>query len=379
MGARAPEGWRLWVDPRSGIYHLRWREAGGGTRRVVSLRTQDGRRAAELAPQVYADHVSGRWRPTQRLGSAPAPLHELVGAWLEDYQAGRPGATAAACKLHWGAHLAPFFRNDLAKITRASIADYQAKRLREVTRSTLRKELSTLRVFLAWLVERGAIAAEHVPEVPKLRRGALGTPDEVRGRKGRTDLSPEQVAAILAALPESTPARKLDAVVWCRPFFEALYWTGLRPATLAALSVPEHWRPKAAHLDLPAELDKARMARRVPLAPEALAAIERAAPKKGGLIFGAHDLRNALETACKAAGAPVVTPYDLRHARATHLVEAGASLAGVGYLLGHARVTTTAIYARPSERAGEAALRVGRLGWGRDGDGPEKPGAKGGT
>lgn len=379
MGARAPEGWRLWVDPRSGIQHVRWRDAATGKRHVVSLRTTDPREAAERAPGVYADHVAGRWRPTRQLGSRPAPLADLVSAWLDDCRAGRPGATADAYELQWRAHLGPFFDWDVSKITKASLADYQRKRLREVTRSTLRKELSAVRVFFAWLVERGSIGPEHAPEVPRLPRGALGTRDPVRGRDGRTDLSPSQVAAILRALPETTPARRAGGQVWCRPYFEALYWTGLRPATLSALSVPEHWRPGAKHLDLPAELDKARMARRVPLCREATEALRRAAGPRSGVIFGRHDLRNALLTACKAAGAPEVTPYDLRHARATHLVEAGASLAGVGYLLGHARVTTTAIYARPSERAGEAALEAGRSGWGRDGKRAREPGAKGGT
>ncbi len=379
MGARAPEGWRLWVDPRSGIYHVRWRDPGGGPRHNVSLGTRDGGQAAEEAPRRYADHVAGRWRPTRRLGSGPAPLNELVAAWLDDYRAGRPGATADAYELQWAAHLIPAFDNDLTKVVTPAVADYQRKRLREVTRKTLQKELSALRVFFAWMVETGALVAEQVPAIPKLPRGALGTKDEARGRSGRTDLSPSQVRAILEALPETTPARRAGVTVWCRPYFEALYWTGLRPATLQALSVPEHWRPGAKHLDLPAELDKARMARRVPLCPEAVEALRRAAGKRAGPVFGTHDLRNALESACEAAGAPLVTPYDLRHARATHLVEAGASLAGVGYLLGHARVTTTAIYARPSERAGEAALEAGRSGWGRDGEKVSKRRAKGGT
>jgi integrase/recombinase XerD len=352
MGRR-PEGWKIYWQ--RGVAQLRFRHEG--KRHSVSLGTRDPGEAARLAPGVYADVISGRWRPTQQLGARPAPLADLVAAWLDDYRAGRPGATADDDEGRWRAHLGPHFEWDLARVTAAGIKAYQTERLKKVTRKTLQKELSAIRVFVAWLVDTGALAEEHAPRVPKLPRGALGTRDAVRGRKGRTDLSPAQVHAILAALPETTPARRRkSAAVWCRPYFELLYETGLRPATVGALSVPEHWRPGAQHLELPAELDKARMARRVPLTPRAVELLERCAPEGGGVIFGRHDLRNALESACEEWAIDPITPYDLRHARATHLVEAGASLAGVGYLLGHARVTTTAIYARANERAGEAAL-----------------------
>ncbi|HEU4411634.1 MAG TPA: tyrosine-type recombinase/integrase [Polyangiaceae bacterium] len=373
MGRRA-EGWRIYWQ--RGWAQLRFRHEG--KRHSVALGTRDAGEAARLAPTVYADFVAGRWRPTERVGGRPGALADLVAAWLDDYRAGRPGATADDYEGRWRAHLGPFFGWDFARITRASLKAYQTERLKVVTRKTLQKELSAYNVFVAWLVDTGAVAEEHAVRAPKLPRGALGTRDPVRGRKGRTDLSPAQVAAVLAALPETTPARRKGETVWCRPYFELLYETGLRPATLAALSTPEHWRPGARHLELPAELDKARFARRVPLTPRAVELLGQVAPKGGGLVFGRHDLRNALETACRAAGAPEVTPYDLRHARATHLVEAGASLAGVAHLLGHARVTTTAVYARSSERAGEAALQA-LSGDIRATTSEREPGAKGGT
>jgi integrase len=375
---RTAEGWKLWQDGKTGRYSVRFRHEGA--RRSIALGTRDAGEAARKAPDVYADYVSGRWRTAVGVGARPQALDELVALWLDDYRAGRPGRTADACELHWRAHLLDAFGGDLARITRASIGDYQRQRLRVVTRSTLRKELSTLRVFIAWLVDTGRLAEEHAPAVPKLPRGALGTAHAQGRQKKRAELSPEEVNAIVCSLPLKTPSRRRGGEGWCRPYVEVLYETGLRPATVAALRCPEHWRPGAAHLDLPADLDKARMARQVPLSPRALAAIELVAaelPPGGGLLFGARDVRAALASACREWAIEPIKPYDLRHARGTHLLDAGAPLGAVGYLLGHARVTTTAIYARPSQRAAEAALRA--LGGIREVKKKPEGGAKGGT
>lgn len=375
--ARTAEGWKLWCDPKTKRLFVRFRHEG---RRVaLALGTRDPGEAAARAPARYADHVSGRWRAAPGVGAGAGALDVLVALWLDDYRAGRPGGTADAYELQWTTHLLPHFERDLARVTRAAIGDYQRARLRAVTRSTLRKELSALRVFLAWLADTGRVAPEHLPAVPALARGALGTKHKQGRAKGRADLSPEQVAAIVCSLPLKTAARRAGGKGWCRPYVEVLYETGLRPSTVAALRVPEHWRPGAAHLDLPAELDKARMARQVPLSARAAAALELAAaelPPAGGVLFGARDVTAALASACREWGIDPIKPYDLRHARATHLLEGGAPLGAVGYLLGHARVTTTALYARPSQRAAEAALRS--AGGIRDVLSSDR-GAKGGT
>lgn len=59
----------------------------------------------------------------------------------------------------------------------------------------------------------------------------------------------------------------------------------------------------------------------------------------------------------KAAGLNVqVTPHTLRHACATHLLEGGADVRHVQKLLGHAHITTTAIYAQVSPKALKKAV-----------------------
>ncbi len=373
---RTAEGWKLWCDKKTGIYHARFRHQG--TRYTPSLGTRDAVEAAARAPAIYADVVAGRWQPSPGVGAKPDPLDELVALWLTDYRAGRPGKTADAYELQWSTHLGPFFEWDFARLTRASFKAYQTKRLGEVTRKTLTKELSALNVFLTWLVETERIDEEAKPIIPKLPRGALGTKHKQGRKKRRAELSPEQATALLCTLPERVAVRKKRGEsIWCRPYFVVLYETGLRPDTVATLRVPEHWRPGAHELDLAAEHDKGRFERGVPLTSDALEALERVAaelPPEGGLLFGAHDFRRQLELAADEWALPPVTPYDLRHDRATHLLDGGAPLGGVAYLLGHRRVTTTATYAKPTRRAAEKAL-----GGIREVPKGKKPGAKGGT
>jgi integrase/recombinase XerC len=59
----------------------------------------------------------------------------------------------------------------------------------------------------------------------------------------------------------------------------------------------------------------------------------------------------------RRAGLPEVTPHVLRHTFAKHVLDAGEDLATVQRLLGHERLETTAIYAQPTARDLEAAVR----------------------
>lgn len=283
-------------------------------------------------------------------------LAPLVQTWLDGMSGQLDPSTVELYRMHFHTHLIPCFLT-LEGITRASIGEYGRRRLQKVRRKTLQKERSTLSGFLDWCVEVGHLA--DVPEFPRLARRALGTPYAQRRRGKATSLSPEECAALIAALPESSTPRGGRHAFPVRARFVVAYETALRPATLDALSVPEHYSPGSATLLIGDEDDKARFGREVPLTEAARAALDAVAPAGGGPIFGAHDYRSLLERAAAAVLPPTkartFTAYDLRHARLTELAETG-NLPGVAFLAGHKLISTTAIYVKPGQRAARSVL-----------------------
>jgi integrase/recombinase XerD len=73
--------------------------------------------------------------------------------------------------------------------------------------------------------------------------------------------------------------------------------------------------------------------------------------------LSAPAMRSRLVTAARVAGLrDRVTPHMLRHTAATQLIEAGVDIRYIQRLLGHADLTTTAIYTHVSDRSLRHAL-----------------------
>ena len=87
----------------------------------------------------------------QRLGPGPgqAPLDELFAGWLEAYATQVRPPTARTVELYVRVLFLPRF-STLAELDAVGIAESARARLGEVSRKTVTKELSALRVFLAW-------------------------------------------------------------------------------------------------------------------------------------------------------------------------------------------------------------------------------------
>lgn len=104
---------------------------------------------------------------------------------------------------------ASFFKT-IEQLTTVGAQDYIAARLRKVTRQTLKHELSPLRRLAKWAFERGYIA--QLPQVETPGRRVLGTPVADARKTVSLIFSAEDVAAIVARLPE--------------------YWSAARPGPL---------------------------------------------------------------------------------------------------------------------------------------------------
>jgi integrase len=351
MGRRA-QGFRVFF--KRGWAYIYFTHAKAEHR--IALGTRDPDEAQKRAAAEYAATLSGRRRPVAVTGRARPSLlafDELLAEWISD-QEGVLDETTCTTLTTYAKHFAAFFTS-LERVTAESAKDYTRARLRSVTRSTVSKELTFLRSFLAWCVERGLLdAAPVIASPPPKATGTRTGPQRARS----VEVDSAEARAIIEALPEWS--KEIGGRKWpVRARYRVAYETTLRPSSLAHLSVPEHYRRGAGELCLDEKGDKARFGRVVPLTPAACEALDAVAPEKG-LIFGAHSFAKVL----KRAAAKVLDPerarlfaaYDFRHARITHMLDAGAPLTGAAYLAGHKRVSTTDRYLRPNRRAAERAL-----------------------
>src|SRR5688572_22027745 len=126
-------------------------------------------------------------------------LLELADKWLEDIASTIDPETRDLYRLHIYTHISPHFGSPHS-IRTAAIAEYGRRRLRVVKRTTLQKERSTLRGFLAWCEEQSYLP--EPPEFPSLPKRATGVSFAVRRRGVATDLTPEECRELIAALPQ---------------------------------------------------------------------------------------------------------------------------------------------------------------------------------
>jgi site-specific recombinase XerD len=135
-----------------------------------------------------------------------------------------------------------------------------------------------------------------------------------------------------------------------RAILELVYGTGLR--------LGEATRTDVTDLDLRAKLllvrnGKGRKDRIVPIGGAAAAALDTYLTESRPALFlartgarlSAISLRARIQLAARRLGLRL-TPHALRHTCATHLLRGGADLRHVQALLGHRRLTTTALYTR---------------------------------
>jgi integrase len=349
MGRHA-EGWKLQQDPRNGLYKVRFTHAG--RRWKLATATRDLGDATREAARLYGEVVSGRFVPGRVAQSGGRDFIEVASAWLADIESSVDAKTFGLySNIYVGTHFAPFF-GTVDGLTTTGAETYVGKRLAEVGRETVKKELSVLRRFARWAARRGYI---EMPVIDTPGARVLGTAVKSARKKDFQIFSADEVSRIIAKLPERVSAPKIPEGFWVRARIAVLWETGLRPTTVSRLRAPEDFSPGKSVLSIRAEVDKNRWGRDLPLSTAARAALDSVCPAEG-VIFGVHDTRGALREAAKAAGidaqrADRISEYDLRHSRLTLWGSTTTNLSALMYLAGHTQPATSARYLRPQIEA----------------------------
>jgi integrase/recombinase XerC len=163
-------------------------------------------------------------------------------------------------------------------------------------------------------------------------------------------LSTDQTEALISLASRPAPEREAWKVARDRAIILLLYGAGLRSAE--ALSLP-------AAVDVDADairvMGKGRRERIVPLLPVVAQAVNiyrrlRSPEKFLFEGFSDRDLRRLMQRLREALGLPsTASPHSLRHSFATHIYQNGGDIRVLADLLGHASVSTTAIYMATDE------------------------------
>jgi len=358
MGRHAT-GWKIRLPKRSKTYTVYWWDIEEQRQHEYSTKQTDPEAATKVAPKIYAKHV-GSTAPKSR-GVKPTPslkLDDVAVDWIEAMRGQIGDGTLASYSGSFDSFLVPSFPLLSDLFDDAKKADYVSVRLKQVQGKTVRKELSALRGLASWAHTQGLI--DKLPSIPSIPKKALGTKHTKKRRSKAIPLTPEEVEAFLAALPERAP--KLGVV---RARFVLSYEMALRPSLVDRLSCPDHWTPKSRYLDLDGASMKGREESLKRLTKRAIEALE-ASYRKPGLLYGHHDYRVVVRAAAAASLTPdkaaKFTPAHLRSAGITHYCRAGASLPAAQRFADHRLASTTDKYMRATEKDNEDELRrQGRL------------------
>ncbi len=227
--------------------------------------------------------------------------------------------------------------------------------------ATANKMLSALRGVLKSAWRLGQMSAEDY------QRAA-----DVKAIKGETlpagrSITPGELGALLdVCANDQTPAGARDAAI-----IALLYTCGLRRAELVGLDLADY-DAGAGTLVIRGKGNKERLAHVVNGAADALTDwLSIRGERSGALLFpirkGGHihsgrlttqAIWHILQERAHKAGVKDLSPHDFRRTFVGDLLDAGADIATVQKLAGHANVTTTARYDRRPEDAKRKAVEL---------------------
>lgn len=178
------------------------------------------------------------------------------------------------------------------------------------------------------------------------------------------ELAPGEIAGLLQACEkDTTAAGARDAAI-----IAIAYACGLRRAEIAGL-LHENYDPETGRLVLTGKRNKERTAYLVGGAYQAMADWLNIRGDEPGALFWpinkggklqrramtTQAIYNLLQKRAGEAGVKSFSPHDMRRTFVSDLLDAGADIATVAKMAGHASVTTTARYDRRPEQAKQKA------------------------
>lgn len=241
----------------------------------------------------------------------------------------KPRLTPKAYKRDKGiaVHLKAFFPGRLTEITSSQVSDYVTARLGKVSKSSVRKELNSLRHLFRLVCGEWKL-------LPRFANPCLDvTAPKVRDERTQ-HLSPDQFRRLLAASPANV-----------RPIFGLLTATGMRRSELLEcrwkyvdgsrilLPTSKNDEPKEVHLNA--------------FACKVLASLPQGEPED--LLFPhirPEAVSMAFHRVCEQLGISDIRLHDLRHTFATWLRQQGIELDVIASQLGHRDLRMTKRYAR---------------------------------
>ena len=253
------------------------------------------------------------------------------------------------------------WEGDPDAITRREARDFLVERQRNVSRRTLRNQVSGIRAFFKYCLRQGHAKANpflsiSLPKLPKTLPKFL---------------TQAQMNTLLAQPDRLLEGEEADpfAALRDRMILELLYGGGLRVSELVGLDYGA--------LDLKRGvarvLGKGSKERLCPVGPQAADAVRRfrdecakdasldspVVVNRSGKRLSPRSVQLLTKKYLRMADLPLdLTPHKLRHAFATHLLDEGADLRSVQEMLGHANLSTTQIYTHVSAARLKEAHRL---------------------
>lgn len=196
---------------------------------------------------------------------------------------------------------------------------------RQVSNSTLRRELTVLRAVFNHAHRQRRISADTLPYM------ALPPESEPKDRW----LTNDELGTLWTAADQRT-----------RDFIDLAYYTAGRKASIERLTEAQvDLASNRINLAKPGEVKTKKRRPIVPIDKELRPTVERCLLNTSEYLLGEPSpVDYPFRKAVNAAGLDAVTPHTLRHTRATHLLQEGADPFAVAQLLGDTMDTVMRVY-----------------------------------